>query len=101
MRGTVLLQLLDDTHALLREGHVLQKAAQVWNIPEDVLVYDLGHHDLQEIAQESEHARPRNGVAAVDDIERRLVQVVDQGRGRDVLFFVQAHDRLRRSECAG
>ena len=56
---------------------------------------------LHHLTDEVKHGkRPRNWVAAVDDIVRRLVNVVDQGR----LFLrrrVQAHDRLQRSERAG
>ena len=68
---------------------------------------DLGHHDLQKVADVREHAIPRNGVAAVDDVVRRVVQGDDQGRGRVVrvarvaLHLILAHDRLRRSERAG
>eukprot|EP00964_Phaeocystis_antarctica_P083399 scaffold52462_cov71-Phaeocystis_antarctica.AAC.3 len=61
---------------------------------------DLGHHFLHDVAHVLEHARDtRNGVAAVDDVVRRGVEVGHQGRY--LLGLVQAHDRLRRSERAG
>eukprot|EP00964_Phaeocystis_antarctica_P002315 scaffold1202_cov61-Phaeocystis_antarctica.AAC.5 len=98
VRGTRCLQFLDGTprHRLqLHEPNPVLEEREL----REVFVCDLGHHDLQEVADVSEHARPRDDVAAVDEIGRRRVQVDDQlGRG---LGFVQAHDRRRRSERAG
>eukprot|EP00964_Phaeocystis_antarctica_P015685 scaffold8686_cov57-Phaeocystis_antarctica.AAC.2 len=64
------------------------------------LVHDVRRHDLHDSAEVLEHARiPRNCVAAVDDIVRRIVKVGHQARG--VLGCVLAHDCLQRSERVG